>query len=65
MGLLYLCPTCQSEILSHPPITSGHDPITDRDLHYIVGKQDWRDNDGFSTGLFETTLIRIILKADY
>ena len=41
MGLLYLCPSIQAEILAHPSITSGRDPITERELRSIVGKPDW------------------------
>jgi len=41
MNLLHLCPTIQAEILAHPSITSGRDPITERELRSIVGKPDW------------------------
>lgn len=41
MGLLYLCPSIQAEILAHPSVTSGRDPITERELRSIVGKPDW------------------------
>lgn len=41
MGLLYLCPSIQAEILAHPTITSGRDPITERELRRIVRKPDW------------------------
>lgn len=41
MDLLYLCPSIQTEILQHPPITSGRDPITERELRGIIRRADW------------------------
>lgn len=41
MNLLYLCPSIQDEILFHPPITSGRDPITERELRGIARQPDW------------------------
>ena len=35
MNLLYLCPSIQDAILFHPPITSGRDPITERELRAV------------------------------
>ena len=40
-GLLYLFPSIQAEILAHPSVTSGRDPITERKLRSIVGNPDW------------------------
>ena len=41
MNLLYLCPSIQDQILFHPPITSGRDPITERELRQISRQPDW------------------------
>ena len=41
MNLLYLCPSIQDAILFHPPITSGRDPITERELRGIIRQSDW------------------------
>ena len=41
MDLLYLCPSIQTEILHHPLITSGRDPITERELRGIIRQPDW------------------------
>ena len=41
MNLLYLCPSIQDAILFHPPITSGRDPITEREMRGIIRQSDW------------------------
>ena len=41
MNLLYLCPSIQDEILFHPPITSGRDPIAECELQRISRQPDW------------------------
>ena len=43
MNLLYLCPSIQDAILFHPPITSGRDPITERDLRAVSRSVNWRE----------------------
>ena len=42
MNLLQLAPDIQEEILFLPPITSGKDPITERDLRQVVAVPDWK-----------------------
>ena len=42
MNLLHLAPTIQEEILFLPRVTSGHDPINERDLRAVAGEVDWR-----------------------
>lgn len=43
MNLLYLCPSIQDAILFHPPISSGRDPITERDLRAVSRSVNWRE----------------------
>ena len=43
MNLLYLRPSIQDAILFHPPITSGRDPITERDLRAVSRSVNWRE----------------------
>ncbi len=43
MNLLYLCPSIQDAILFHPPITSGRDPITERELRAVSRSVNWRE----------------------
>jgi hypothetical protein len=43
MSLLQLTPDIQEELLFLPPVTSGKDPITERDLRPIVAELDWRE----------------------
>jgi hypothetical protein len=43
MSLLQLAPDIQDELLFLPPVTSGKDPITERDLRPIVAELDWRE----------------------
>ena len=42
MNLLYLAPDIQEAILHLPRVTSGKDPITERDLRPIAAEPDWR-----------------------
>ena len=41
MNLLYLAPDIQEELLFLPLVTSGKDPVTERDLRPIVAVVDW------------------------
>ena len=43
MSLLQLAPDIQEAILFLPLVTSGRDPITERDLRPIVAEVDWRE----------------------
>lgn len=42
MSLLHLAPDIQEAILFLPRVTSGKDPITERDLRQIAATPDWR-----------------------
>ncbi len=42
MNLLYLAPNIQESILHLPRVTSGKDPITERDVRPIAAEPDWR-----------------------
>ena len=42
MNLLYLDPYIQDAILHLPLVTSGKDPIPERDLRPIAAESDWR-----------------------
>jgi len=42
MNLLHLAPDIQEEILQLPPVETGNDPITERDLRPIAALLDWR-----------------------
>lgn len=42
MNLLVLAPDIQEQILCWPPVTSGKDPISERQLRVVVGELDWR-----------------------
>jgi len=42
MNLLYLAPDIQEAILHLPRITSGKDPITEREVRAIAQEPDWR-----------------------
>ena len=42
MNLLHLAPDIQEEILHLPPVETGNDPITERDLRPIARLRDWR-----------------------
>ena len=41
MNLLYLAPDIQEAILHLPRVTSGKDPITERDLRPIAAESNW------------------------
>lgn len=41
VSLLHLAPDIQQAILFLPRVTSGKDPITERDLRPIVAIQEW------------------------
>ena len=41
MNLLHLAPVIQEEILFLPRVTSGHDPISERDLRPVAAEVDW------------------------
>jgi hypothetical protein len=41
MNLLYLAPDIQDAILHLPRVTSGKDPITERDLRPIAAESNW------------------------
>lgn len=42
MNLLHLAPDIQEAILHLPRVTSGKDPITERDLRPIVAEPNWQ-----------------------
>jgi len=42
MNLLYLAPDIQEAILHLPRVTSGKDPISERDVRPIAAEPDWR-----------------------
>ncbi len=41
MNLLLLAPEIQEAILDLPPVTSGPDPVSERQLRRIVAEADW------------------------
>jgi len=41
MNLLHLAPSIQEEILFLPRVTSGRDPITERDLRPLCAEPNW------------------------
>ena len=41
MSLLYLAPDIQEQILDLEPVTSGRDPVTERDLRAMVAEANW------------------------
>ncbi len=41
LNLLHLAPDIQEEILFLPPVASGRDPVTERDLRSIVSAVHW------------------------
>ena len=41
MNLLLLAPAIQEAILALPPVVTGRDPITERQLRRIVAEPDW------------------------
>lgn len=42
MNLLHLAPDIQEEILHLPPVQTGKDVLTERDLRPITQLRDWR-----------------------
>ena len=42
MNLLHLAPSIQEQLLLHPEIKSGRDPLTERDLRKVAGKPSWK-----------------------
>ena len=42
MNLLHLAPDIQEEILHLPPVKTGNDLLTERDLRPITQLRDWR-----------------------
>lgn len=41
MNLLHLAPDIQEQILDLEPVTSGRDPVTERDLRAMVTEANW------------------------
>ena len=41
MNLLHLAPDIQEEILLMTPVTTGRDPVTERELRRVTGSIDW------------------------
>ena len=41
-NLLLLAPEIQEEILDLPPVTTGRDSVTERNLRNVVAEPDWR-----------------------
>ena len=41
MNLLHLAPDIQEQILDLDPVTSGRDPVTERDLRAMVAEANW------------------------
>ena len=41
MGLLNLAPDIQEALLSLPRVTSGKDPVTEKELREVVAEVDW------------------------
>ncbi len=42
MNLLHLTPQIQEHLLLMPPITRGHDPLTERELRHITAVSCWK-----------------------
>ena len=42
LNLLHLTPQIQETLLLMPPITRGHDPITERELRHIAAVSCWK-----------------------
>jgi len=40
-SLLLLAPTIQEAILAMPPVTSGRDPVTERQLRPLTAEPNW------------------------
>ena len=43
MNLLLLAPQIQEAILDLPPVTSGRDPVSERQLRQIVAEVEWEE----------------------
>jgi hypothetical protein len=54
MNLLYLAPDIQEAVLHLPPVTSGKDPVTERDLRPIASEPDWAHQRRLWAGVLET-----------
>jgi len=54
MNLLYLAPEIQEELLFLPLVTTGKDPVTERDLRPIAAEADW----GRQRGMWEELRLR-------
>ena len=46
MCLLYLAPDIQEAVLHLPPVASGRDPFTERELRAIATEPDWAEQRG-------------------
>ena len=53
-NLLLLAPTIQEAILDLPPVTTGRDPISERQLRPIVAEPDWDAQMSMWTKLSDT-----------
>lgn len=53
MDLLLLTPDIQEELLHLPPVTRGHDPITLRELRYVMQTPVWKEQRARWTELLE------------
>lgn len=42
MNLLHLAPALQEEILFYPKITTGRDPVTERELRELASSSSWK-----------------------
>lgn len=45
MNLLHLAPSIQEQILFYPKITTGRDPLTERDFRELASTPCWRKQD--------------------
>ena len=45
MNLLHLSPSIQEQILFYPKITTGRDPLTERDFRKLASTPCWRKQD--------------------
>ena len=50
MNLLCLAPDIQEAILFLPPVESGRDPVTERELRVIVAEVEWGRQRGMWNG---------------
>jgi len=58
MNLLYLAPDIQEELLFLPLVTSGKDPVTERDLRPLAAEVDWGRQRGVWRRLTDRGLCR-------